>query len=124
MIKSPALMTIANLTRATENAKRYLADTLARANEMATDARKAARIAKHECKWCFYSSKFGGAAVTTQDCMCCDQPQMYGSTNTDVLCMPCAQKTKLCKHCGGDLELIWRRKWPQKPTATPAKGTI
>ena len=40
---------------------------------------------------------------------------MYSSTNTDRLCMDCAKKHHLCKHCGGDISMRARRKdWPEK----------
>lgn len=51
--------------------------------------------------------------MTTQPCMCCYKPVMYGSTATDALCMDCAREHDLCKRCGGDIELRTRRKdWP------------
>lgn len=88
------------------------------AEEVTNDARKNERLKRHECKACFYASRIGGAAMTTRPCMSCGSEEMYGSTATDVLCMDCATKHGLCKHCGGDLEMRTRRKdWPETPNA-------
>lgn len=101
---------------ATERAKARVKGWADLAEEVASDARKAERLKRHECKACFYSSRIGGAAMTTRSCMSCGSDEMYGSTATDVLCMVCATKHELCRHCGGDLEMRTRRKdWPETP---------
>ena len=92
--------------------------TINGAKALGYDARKNERLKRHECKACFYASRIGGAAMTTRPCMSCGSEEMYGSTATDVLCMDCATKHGLCKHCGGDLEMRTRRKdWPETPNA-------
>ena len=101
---------------ATELAAQRVKARLELAEEIKADARKPDRLKRHFCKSCFYSSMVGGAAMTNRPCMSCGIDQMYGSTNTDVLCMACASKNSLCKHCGGDLEMRVRRKvWPDDP---------
>lgn len=118
----PMAMDVANMSRATEMARLRVKHVLDLAEQISTDARKAERLKRQECKGCFYGSRLGGAAITQRACMCCAQMQSYGSTATDVLCMPCAQKSELCKHCGGDIELrVRRRKWPQAYSAELAE---
>ena len=112
-----------NMIGATERAKARVKSWADLAAEVESDARKADRLKRHECKACFYASRMGGAAMTTRPCMSCGSEEMYGSTNTDVLCMGCATTHGLCKHCGGDLEMRARRKdWPEQHNAMyPAK---
>jgi hypothetical protein len=106
-------MNSANMVRATESAKSRVQDALKRAQDIAEDSDKKRRLAAQECKACFYFSRIGGASMTSQACMCCGVEQMHSSTNTDALCIECAVKSKLCKHCGGDLGMVVRRKWPE-----------
>lgn len=113
MHKMPMIMTRGNMITATEWAKSRVNHIIAEAKELENDDRVEDRTARHLCKACYYSSRIGGAAITTQECMCCGEVQTYGSTSTDALCKPCAIKHSLCKRCGGDLEMrTKRRKWP------------
>ncbi|MCL4525220.1 MAG: hypothetical protein M1492_01750 [Gammaproteobacteria bacterium] len=83
------------------------------ARNLETDPEREQRAQKCLCRMCYYGSRLGGAAIKSESCMCCGVVQTYGSTNTDALCLPCAQEMGLCKHCGGDRELrVKRRKWP------------
>jgi len=71
------------------------------------------------CRSCHYfGNGIGGAAMTTRPCGICQTPVTYGSTCTDALCLNCAKKHSLCKHCGADRELRpHRRKFDWiKPT--------
>jgi len=109
----PAIMNKGNMICVTERAKARVKAQIALVEEILIDARKLERLKRHECKACFYNGRIGGSAMTARECMCCGEIQYYGSTATDVLCMTCAVKHKLCKHCGGDLEMRTRRKeWP------------
>lgn len=113
MEQRPIEMNKGNMIGATERAQRRVKDWLDHAAEVQADARKAERLAALECKACFYASRLGGAAMTYRPCMSCASRELYGSTNTDVLCAPCATAGDLCKHCGGDREMRARRKsWP------------
>jgi hypothetical protein len=106
-----------NMIVATEKAKARVNAWIQKAAEVQDDARRKERIKRHECKACFYIDRLGGAAMTTRPCMGCGKDEMYGSTNTDVLCMNCARTHELCKHCGGDREIRVRRKeWPEPET--------
>ena len=89
-------------------------DYIELSNKIVTDSSIEDRLKKHECKACFYIfPKWGGSAITNKPCGICGEMQVYGSTNTDVLCLPCAVKYGLCKHCGGDIDMkVTRRDWP------------
>lgn len=89
----------------TERSRRRVADVRQLADDMKNDPRKDERLKRHECRACFYSSRIGGAAMTTRPCMSCGEVVMYSSTATDVLCLECANEHALCKRCGGDLEM-------------------
>ena len=118
MNQRPAVMDLGNMIGATERAKRRVDDWLKLAADAEHDTRKGERLAAHRCRACFYSTGMGGAAMTHRPCMCCGADELYGSTNTDVLCLPCAVDGSLCKKCGGDLEMrAQRRAWPT-PKAT------
>ena len=118
MEQRPMAMKKGNMIGATERAKARVKAWADLATEVESDARQVARLDRHECKACFYASRMGGAAMTKRPCMSCGSVEMYGSTNTDVLCMGCATKHSLCKHCGGDLEMRARRNdWPEQHNA-------
>jgi hypothetical protein len=76
------------------------------------DADKTKRLGKRECKWCFYiySSRMGGAAMTTAPCEGCGNDMGFSSTCTDRFCKDCSVKYDLCKHCGGDIDMRTRRR--------------
>ena len=116
MQQRPIAMNRGNMIGATERAKARVKSWMELADDVIEDTKKADRLKRHECKACFYSSRIGGAAMTTRPCMSCGSDEMYGSTATDVLCLVCATKHELCRHCGGDLEMRTRRKdWPETP---------
>jgi len=102
--------------RSTSTSKRYFTDLIDKADRAERDTEKPQRIAAQRCKACWYVLRGGmlaGQAFTEQPCACCLLPQTYGSTNTDALCMACAQAHSMCKHCGGDLDMrTQRRSWP------------
>jgi len=121
MEQRPHAMNKGNMIGATERAQQRVKAWLDHAAEVQADARKVDRLARLECKACFYASRLGGAAITTRPCMSCGSREVYGSTNTDVLCAPCATAGDLCKHCGGDREMRARRKaWPAAYCETPS----
>lgn len=114
MDRTPPRMTQHLMVSRTHIAKQRVEDTLRRAREIESDMRRMARRESQNCKACFYFPAMGGAAITTQPCMSCGRPEQYGSTNTDALCLACAQESGLCKHCGGNLEMHERRRqWPE-----------
>ena len=101
------------LVSRTEMARRRVDGAIQLARDLGNDSDKEARILKQRCKACHYFSRMAGQAFTSQPCAACGTSQTYSSTNTDVLCMDCAKRHDLCKHCGGDLEMrAGRRNWP------------
>jgi predicted nucleic acid-binding Zn ribbon protein len=109
------------MTSATYQASDYASDLIARATRLQDDPEREKRVAAGLCRWCYYAAgRLGGASMTTQPCASCGEDQMYGSTATDALCLPCAKEHSLCKRCGGDRETrTLRRKWPKLPKESP-----
>lgn len=68
------------------------------------------RLKSQECQVCYYGSRVGGASITTTYCGICGKEMQFGNTCVDVLCEDCAKKYDLCKHCGGDMNFLNRRK--------------
>ena len=91
------------------------------AKRYAEDEGRAARLEVAECVVCFGGSRIGGAAMTSAPCPLCGERLNSGNTNIDVLCLTCALANGLCKHCGADVDLKFRRKarpyesWPPAP---------
>lgn len=120
MEQRPQVMNEGNMIGATERAQQRVKAWIEHAAEVQTDARKPERLARLECKACFYASRIGGAAMTYRPCMCCGSRELYSSTSTDVLCAPCATAGDLCKRCGGDREMrVQRKAWPAAYSEMP-----
>lgn len=104
----------------TNRSRDLFVDLIDRANKAQGDTEQAQRLEKQQCISCFYiRDRIGGAAMTTQPCACCLVPEMYASTATDELCLPCANTSKLCKRCGGDIDMkVGRRNWPETRKTT------
>ena len=118
MDQKPEIMDEKHMRFATYHAKARETKWIELSNAIVQDTYKTERLNRHECKTCFYSTKFlgriGGAAITFRPCMSCGKSEYYPSTITDVLCLECAKKHKLCKHCGGDIKMNLKRKnWPK-----------
>ncbi len=85
------------------NSKR-IAMYLKTANKLTLDVRRSERLTESLCESCFYivgKDRIGGRAITYRDCGICTKEMVFSSTCTDVLCIDCAKKRKLCKRCGG-----------------------
>lgn len=114
MEQKPMKMDKVNMLLATNHALRRVVHIIELAKAMQTDADREKRMERHECLACFHGGKIGGAMMTERPCGLCGTLQMYGSTCTDALCLRCAQEHRLCKHCGGDIDMrANRRKWPE-----------
>lgn len=62
------------------------------------------RLDAQKCVSCYYlDRRIVQQAFFTQPCGKCSEPQIYANSNTDVLCLNCACKNNLCRHCGGNL---------------------
>lgn len=69
------------------------------------DKDKEARLVAKECLVCYYADgRLGGCAMTNANCANCDEITTFGSTDVNILCKPCAEKLRLCVHCGADIE--------------------
>jgi RNase P subunit RPR2 len=118
MNQRPFEMSLYNMEFATTMARKRVDSAIKLANKLEADVDLVPRQQAFKCKACYYFPVLGGAAMTTRPCGCCGIDVMYGSTNTDALCVSCAEKHRLCKHCGGDSEMRGRRKdWPKADTA-------
>lgn len=116
MDQKPAAWTTYALTSATLSSRRAIDSIAKLAQDIAHDVRHEQRHEAQLCKACFYRTALGGAAMTRRPCACCEEQQMYGSTNTNVLCKLCARIHGLCTRCGADVELrTQRRNWPTTP---------
>ena len=94
---------------AVNNQTHIQASVIKRWEEQAADARKDERIEAQHCRVCHYLGGIGGQAMTHCNCKICDKDMCFGSTNVDDLCIDCAKKHRLCKHCGCDMELKRRK---------------
>lgn len=104
---------VGNLIGQTERTKSYYDMAIKYYDRLLNDSDKEEREKVSECKYCYYSRNIGGASCTTRDCACCGKTMHFGSTNTDSLCLDCANQHFLCKHCMGDRGMRpRRRKWP------------
>jgi len=113
MQKKARPMTAQSMASATFMSARRVDDLFKLAKKLEQDPERERRIAEQRCKACFYFVGMGGAAMTTQPCMSCQLDVTYGSTNTSVMCLPCAQVGRMCRHCGGDIDMDMKRTdWP------------
>lgn len=96
---------LADIIHATYTAKEHIAN----AAKMVNDIYREERLQTQECQSCYYNPKIGGCAMTKRNCSACNTEMLFGSTNTDKLCLQCAKGRGVCKHCGADLDLKTRR---------------
>ena len=65
------------------------------------------RLEEGLCKYCYYIMKggtFAGQMITHANCHECGKEMVFPTTMTDVLCLECAKKLNLCKHCGATMD--------------------
>lgn len=80
---------------------------------LSEDLEKYQRHQEQSCQVCYYKTTVSGQAMTPYNCIMCKVKLMHRNTNVDRLCMDCAKKNRLCKHCGADINLnLRRKKWP------------
>lgn len=71
------------------------------------DKSKKYRLKEGLCKYCYYimgSSTFAGQMITHANCHECGKEMVFPTTITDSLCLECAKKLNLCKHCGATMD--------------------
>jgi len=89
--------------------KNHIEKTTIRLIQYYSDPNKKQRTKEeHLCKYCYYyyTDRIGGAMITTVICANenCDKELSFSNTCTDLLCDECAEKLKLCKHCGQKMD--------------------
>lgn len=90
--------------------RNFVDSTVTLAMQLLVDQDKKARRNESLCLVCFYrKGRIGGAACTTVPCGICGKVLHFGNTCVDILCQDCAGSCGLCKHCGGDVNLVVRR---------------
>lgn len=100
----------------TNQNKHYAESNVEDANRYTNDVDKAERIKQGKCKYCYYmATSMAGQVITVQLCGICDIDMTFGSTATDALCATCATEHKLCKKCGGDIDMNPFRKGRKLP---------
>jgi hypothetical protein len=77
-----------------------------------TDVDRARREKQQYCRWCYYgrSPRIAGQAFTERACYACTTVVTYPTTDTNLLCVPCAQRYGACVSCCADIDLINRVK--------------
>ena len=86
--------------------KEVIKEKIDYAIKIINDEDKDKRLLKQLCPLCFYSEdSIGGASFTTKNCVFCNEPQLYGSTNTQEMCEQCSKNKNCCKTCGCDINL-------------------
>lgn len=63
------------------------------------------RLEEQKCITCYYleQDRISQRAFFSQPCGICMEPQVYGSSHTNILCLNCAQKSNLCLQCAADI---------------------
>lgn len=112
MQKKYPKLTEEDISRTTFFNKKYLDELIETVKEYTDGVNKDIRLAESKCEMCFYfrRSTIAGAAMTESNCRLCDTMMMFSSTNTDHLCDICAKTHKLCKHCGGNVNIKGKSK--------------
>lgn len=65
------------------------------------------RLEEGLCKYCYYIMRggtFAGQMITHTNCHECGKEMVFPTTMTDALCLECAKKLNLCKHCGATMD--------------------
>ena len=103
----------ASIERTTNEVASYVRALIERAEAMKDDDDRRNRLDVSECVYCYApygAGRQGGTKTTQLECGLCSTIIYSGTTNCDVLCVECARKNGLCKHCGADVDLKVRRK--------------
>lgn len=125
--REPAKIDLCSIENATCRANHYYLAALERAEKMRDDADQKSRHEASECVVCYVpygAGRMGGATSTSRPCAICATILNFGNTCIDMLCVDCARENQLCKHCGGDVDLKYRRKpraWQSALTAQEAE---
>ena len=111
MISQRANVDLSEISWETERGKDRVSYYRSMLKKIDEDKEKERRLEQSECFLCFYEkSRIGGSACTQVQCAFCNKVLSSGTTNIDKMCVDCAKKAGLCKHCGADVNLKNRRK--------------
>lgn len=109
MERKKARIDRATICGATETSKQFAREVVKKVEEFQNY-----KVDKdtEECAYCatIGRGRVGCAAITHRPCGICGTDMSFSNTCTDVICPSCAKENKLCKHCGGDIEMKQRRK--------------
>lgn len=112
MICTKAICNLQTIDFATQIASTGAHDIMRQAEALREDKRKAERHEICHCQMCFpgYIGARAGASVTTKrECALCNTELLSPSSYVPMLCIPCATINKLCRMCGGDIDMKNRR---------------
>jgi hypothetical protein len=77
------------------------------ADRIRNDPDKERRESEGFCRWCYYTSSVG--VDWSFPCMVCEEEMLM---TRNRVCADCAKEHRLCRRCGGDLDMrARRRKW-------------
>lgn len=109
-------LTIEDVRNTTHFNRQHLKEWIANAERAFADLDRAKRVARHECRWCFYArgSRIAGQAITTKPCDSCGEIETYPTTGTNRVCRPCGERLGICVLCAADIDLVDRRKLERK----------
>jgi len=91
--------------------KEQVKDYIDLGNNLEKDYSKKLRRRASLCLVCYYKKRGAhtNSSVRVQ-CQVCEEKMVFGNSDTDKICQPCANKNYLCKHCGSDVDLKGMRK--------------
>lgn len=94
------------VSRATSQALKRKCDIRTQASNLIHDPDLGARTNTQKCVVCFYlNHRIVQQAFFSQPCGICEVPQTYCNSDTNILCLKCAQEHGICRHCGADFNL-------------------
>lgn len=107
------------INAASANSQERVAAKLAEALVLATDARKEQRLAIHLCPCCYYQgTQYAGQGFTEWECLLCETPGMYATTDVPLVCDTCSDSFGLCRSCGGTLDMARKTSYDKRVKRT------
>ena len=80
-------------------------DIIAKALTVANDTHREKRLEGMLCIICSTENYLSGQGFTRWRCFHCDREDMHHNTHVPRLCIECAKKLALCRHCLADINL-------------------
>lgn len=85
--------------------EKYVRYILKLANNFKNDVYRETRIGSRKCLKCFYTEVVSGRAIVKSECVICKSTIKNQSTIRNKVCTLCSEKYKLCRQCGGSMEI-------------------